>query len=120
MSNNTRQRPDSSPIRFTAKHLAAQMRRTDWPGRRTGVDEAALAAKKASGAILGNPSNLRLAGSNGRASLVEAADRFPEGLMPNRVPLAVIGHRIQPSGLKSARGGKWHPSSVANLFYRVA
>ena len=38
--------------------------------------KAALAAKKAAGASLGNPRNLDHAGSLGRAALVRAADEF--------------------------------------------
>src|SRR5215813_3494915 len=37
---------------------------------------AALAAKKATGATLGNPCNLTLAGSAGRAALCQAADQL--------------------------------------------
>src|SRR3979490_1191023 len=44
--------------------------------------KAALAAKKAAGATLGNPYNLAQAGNLGRAVLIEAADRFVESLMP--------------------------------------
>ena len=43
---------------------------------------AALAAKKALGATLGNLHNLSLAGSTGRATLRQAADRFAEDLAP--------------------------------------
>jgi len=88
---------------------------------------AALIAKKASGAILGNKRNLSLAGSNGRASLIEAADRFAEGLMPvieslrgeGATTLRLLAAELNRRGFKSARGGKWHPSAVANLFSRV-
>src|ERR1700682_3796059 len=44
--------------------------------------KAALAAKKAAGASLGNPRNLDHAGSLGRAALVRAADEFAAGLIP--------------------------------------
>jgi DNA invertase Pin-like site-specific DNA recombinase len=43
---------------------------------------AALAAKKAAGAKLGNPSNLDLAGSAGGTAQIEAADQFALGLAP--------------------------------------
>src|SRR5712672_107647 len=44
--------------------------------------KAALAAKKAAGAALGNPYNLAQAGNLGRAALIEGADRFVESLGP--------------------------------------
>ena len=43
---------------------------------------AALAAKKAAGAKLGNLGNLDLAGSAGRTAQIEAADQFALGLAP--------------------------------------
>src|ERR1051325_5379412 len=43
--------------------------------------KAALAAKKAGGARLGNPSNVAAAGSSGRKVQVAAADEFAEGLL---------------------------------------
>lgn len=42
----------------------------------------ALAAKKAAGAVLGNPTNLALAGAKGRAASVAAADQFAQMLVP--------------------------------------
>src|ERR1700692_4194369 len=44
--------------------------------------KAALAAKKAAGASLGNPHNLDHAGSLGRAALARAADEFASSLIP--------------------------------------
>jgi DNA invertase Pin-like site-specific DNA recombinase len=44
--------------------------------------KAALAAKKASGAKLGNPRNIALAGSAGRTAQSAAADEFTAGLLP--------------------------------------
>jgi len=44
--------------------------------------KAALQVKKASGAKLGNPINLGLAGSIGRATQVQTADEFAANLMP--------------------------------------
>src|SRR5256884_7224285 len=42
--------------------------------------KAALAAKKATGASLGNPHNLDHAGNIGREALIDAADQFASGL----------------------------------------
>jgi DNA invertase Pin-like site-specific DNA recombinase len=44
--------------------------------------KAALAARKARGGPLGNPTNIRQAGEIGRASLVEAADEHAGSLLP--------------------------------------
>ena len=44
--------------------------------------KAALAAKKAAGARLGNPRNLAHAGNIGRAALIDVADEFASGLLP--------------------------------------
>src|SRR3954469_2072303 len=44
--------------------------------------KAALAAKTASGAKLGNPSNIAAAGVCGRQIQIAAADRFASGLLP--------------------------------------
>jgi len=87
---------------------------------------AALAAMKAAGAILGNPHNLNLAGSIGRARLIQAAANFAEDLAPVIETLRAEGANTLRSmaaelnrrGFKSARGGQWYPSSVANLLSR--
>src|ERR1700742_5010213 len=44
--------------------------------------KAALAARRARGGVLGNPTNIREAGEIGRASLVEAADEHARSLLP--------------------------------------
>ena len=88
---------------------------------------AALAAKKASGAALGNRSNLKVAASLGRAALCQAADQFAEGLAPviaslrseGTDTLRSIAAELNRRGFKSARGGLWYPASVANLLNRA-
>ena len=87
---------------------------------------AALAAKKAAGAALGNPVNLAEAGSLGRATLVESAEDRAHELAPvlravrseGAKTVRSIAHALNCRGLKSPRGGKWHASSVANLLSR--
>src|SRR4051794_19006143 len=89
--------------------------------------KAALAAKKAAGARLGNPSNLTQAGNIGRAALIDAADEFASGLRPvfqtiradGAVTLASIAVELNRRGIRSARGGQWHRSSVRNLLERT-
>jgi DNA invertase Pin-like site-specific DNA recombinase len=44
--------------------------------------KAVLAIRKASGGKLGNPTNIREAGNDGRASLIEAADANARSLLP--------------------------------------
>src|ERR1700716_3213647 len=88
--------------------------------------KAALAAKKATGAALGNPHNLAQAGNLGRAILIEGADRFVESLVPvvqtirseGATTLRAMAQALNRRGFKSPRGGTWHPSSVANLLSR--
>ncbi len=51
-----------------------------------------MAAKKANGASLGNPTNLAGAGSIGRQALVESADAFKASLLPIVQALQSSGH----------------------------
>jgi len=83
--------------------------------------KAARAAKKASGASLGNPKNLAAAGLIGRQALVASADAFAAGLLP-------IVQALQNSGATTLEaltralnehGVRWHISSVANLLSRT-
>jgi hypothetical protein len=93
-------------------------------GERT---KAALAVKRAAGASLGNPRNLAHAGSIGRAALIDAADEFASSLTPvvqairatGALTLASMTIELNRRGIRSARGGKWHRSSVANLLSRT-
>jgi DNA invertase Pin-like site-specific DNA recombinase len=93
-------------------------------GERT---KAALAAKRVAGASLGNPRNLEQAGSLGRATLVRVADEFASGLIPvvqairasGALTLASMAMELNRRGIRSARGGEWHRSSVANLIGRT-
>ncbi len=93
----------------------------------------ALAAAKARGQKLGNPNGaeaLRRA-AKGNAASVDAikagADAFAGNLVPVIVKLKAEGHTSLPAiarelnagGFQTARGGKWHPSSVRNLLKRV-
>jgi DNA invertase Pin-like site-specific DNA recombinase len=88
---------------------------------------AALAAKKAQGAKLGNPTNLAAAGSMGRQVLTAGADAFAAGLMPIVQALQSAGATtidaltcgLNERGVRSARGSRWHVSSVANLLART-
>ena len=88
--------------------------------------KAALAAKRASGASLGNPSNLAEAGSVGRATLVEGADALADRLAPviraiqaeGATTLRAMANALNRGSIKSARGGIWYPAAVSNLLAR--
>jgi DNA invertase Pin-like site-specific DNA recombinase len=88
---------------------------------------AALAAKKAAGAKLGNPRNIAQAGELGRNIQITAADAFVTGLMPvieavrstGATTLEAITQALNQRGIRSARGGKWYVSSVRNLLTRA-
>jgi DNA invertase Pin-like site-specific DNA recombinase len=90
--------------------------------------KAALAAKKASGHRLGNPRNIGAAGVLGRTMQIAVADQFVEGLMPvvqairgsGAATLEAITVALNQRGIRSARGGRWHASSVANLLARAS
>jgi hypothetical protein len=78
------------------------------------------------GAALGNPTNLALAGATGRAASAAAADQFAQTVAPvlqsirgdGAVTLRAMAASLNRRGIKTSRGGEWHPSSVANLISR--
>ena len=90
--------------------------------------KAALAAKKAGGARLGNPSNIVQAGELGRSVQTAAADEFVAGLVPSirairstgAVTLRDMTDALNQRGIRSARGGRWHVSSVKNLLEKAS
>jgi DNA invertase Pin-like site-specific DNA recombinase len=89
--------------------------------------KAALAVRKASGSKLGNPSNIREAGDMGRATLIAAADENARSLLPvlwivrneGSITLAAITSALNDRRIPTARGARWHVSSVANLLARA-
>jgi DNA invertase Pin-like site-specific DNA recombinase len=88
---------------------------------------AALAAKKVQGARLGNASNLPAAGYIGRTVQTAGADQFAAGVLPllkaiqnsGATTLDAITRALNERGVRSARGAKWHVSSVRNLLSRI-
>jgi DNA invertase Pin-like site-specific DNA recombinase len=90
--------------------------------------KAALAAKRDGGYRLGNPRNIRAAGVVGRTVQTAVADQFVEGLMPvvqairssGAATLEAVTVALNQRGIRSARGGRWHASSVANLLARAS
>jgi DNA invertase Pin-like site-specific DNA recombinase len=88
---------------------------------------AALAAKKAQGAILGNRTNLADAQELGRAAGRAAADQFAANVLPivrqmqaaGVTTLQAIADALNARGIHTARGGAWHTSTVRNLLKRA-
>ena len=82
----------------------------------------ALGAKKATGARLGNPRNLNEAGALGRRTLVSEADRLAANVLPIVQELRAAGLKalrsiaaaLNSRGVRTARGGRWHVSTVRN------
>jgi DNA invertase Pin-like site-specific DNA recombinase len=74
---------------------------------------AALQAKKAAGARLGNSANLSEAGSSGRAAQTRAADNFAASVFPTldavlktgATTLAEIAEALNERGIGAASGG---------------
>jgi DNA invertase Pin-like site-specific DNA recombinase len=87
---------------------------------------AALARKKAQGASLGNRTNLQEAAVMGATVNREAADVFANVLPIVRqiqaagaASLAAIAGAFNARGVRAARGGAWHNSTVRNLLARA-
>src|SRR3981189_1709412 len=88
---------------------------------------AALQAKKASGAKLGNLTNLPVAAAIGRIPQAQVADEFATKLMPlaqaiqktGAATLSEISSALNARGIRPARGNNWHRSSVRNLLARI-
>jgi len=81
---------------------------------------AALAQRKARGARLGNRTNAAHAAAIGRKAATDEADRFAANVAPivNAIrasgiaTFAWIADALNARGVRSARGGRWHVSSV--------
>jgi DNA invertase Pin-like site-specific DNA recombinase len=90
--------------------------------------KAALAAKRASEADWkpGNPRNLAEAGALGRAANKLAADAFAANILPIIRELQAssvdtyqgLADALNRRGIRTARGGQWHPTTVMNLLNR--
>lgn len=88
---------------------------------------AALQAKRAAGAMLGNRTNLSSAGSAGRRIQAQTADQFATSVLPvleavqkaGASSLAAMADALNARGIRSATGGSWHRSSVRNMLARA-
>ena len=88
--------------------------------------KAALAAKKAGGARLGNPRAAEAA-EKAHAANRAAADQFAANVLPivrqieaagAKTPRAIAA-ALNARGIRTARGGGWHDATVRNLLARV-
>lgn len=121
--------PDASNLTVGILALVAQQEREAISAR----TKAALAAAKARGQRLGNPNGAdalhRAAKGNGAAvrALKAEADHHAETLRTDVAELqargiaslAGIAKALNQGHALTARGGKWHPSSVKNLLARL-
>lgn len=89
---------------------------------------AALQVRKAQGVPLGNRTNLAAAGAIGREAASAGAAAFAANVMPvvNSIQsagvtsLAGIADALNGRGVRTARSGRWHVSTVMNLLKRSA
>ena len=89
--------------------------------------KAALAQKKAQGAVLGNRTNLPDAQAKGVAANREAAEAFAANVLPivrqiqaaGATTFRSVANALNDRGVRTARGGAWHDSTVRNLLARA-
>ena len=82
--------------------------------------KAALAAAKARGTVLGNRTNIDLAQRNSRAIHSSSSAQFVQNTLPvikhiqatGLIKLTDIARALNARGVKSPRGGAWHPTQV--------
>jgi DNA invertase Pin-like site-specific DNA recombinase len=93
-------------------------------GERT---RAALARKKAQGALLGNRTNLPTATAKAAMSNRRIAAGFAANVLPvmqqvravGATSYAAIADALNARGIHTARGGKWHATTVRNILMRA-
>jgi DNA invertase Pin-like site-specific DNA recombinase len=86
----------------------------------------ALAQRKAQGVTLGNRTNLPEAAAKGASANRAAADAFAANVLPvvrqieasGITTLRGIAEALNARGIRTARGGDWHQSTVRNLVTR--
>jgi len=89
--------------------------------------KAALAQKKLQGVKLGNPHAAETVG-RAHAANRAAADQFASNVLPivrtiqasGVISFAGIAEALNARGVRTARGGDWHASTVRNLLRRTA
>ena len=86
----------------------------------------ALLRKRAQGATLGNRTNLAEAQAMGAAANRQTADSFAANVLPivrqiqaaGAATTRAIAEARNARGIRTARGGEWHHSTVRNLMQR--
>lgn len=89
--------------------------------------KAALAAKKAQGVQLGNPTNLAEARAKGVASNKATAAAFAQNVLPlieqvkasGATSYRAIAEALNVRGVRTARGGTWQATTVRNIMLRT-
>jgi DNA invertase Pin-like site-specific DNA recombinase len=87
---------------------------------------AALARKKDQGAQLGNRTNLPEATALANAATQRIADAFAANVLPiihqvkasGATSYAAIAEAMNARGVRTARGGEWHSTTVRNILLR--
>jgi len=88
---------------------------------------SALAQRKARGARLGNQRSAPEAAALGRTVQTEEAERFAANVFPivrsiqaaGITGMVSIAKALNDRGIRTARGGRWHVSTVRNLLIRA-
>ncbi len=89
--------------------------------------KAALAAKKAQGVQLGNPTNLAEARIKAVASTKATADAFAANVLPviqqvkanGATSYRAIAEALNIRNVRTARGGTWQAATVRNIMLRA-
>jgi DNA invertase Pin-like site-specific DNA recombinase len=116
--------PDADPFMLHVYAALAEKERALISAR----TKAALQAKKATGAKLGNRTNLEEVRKRGAAANAQAADAFAANVLPivqqlqqsGVSSLRALADALDTRRIRTARGGSWHAMSVARLIERVA
>lgn len=115
---------DADPFMLHVYAALAQKER-DLISART---KAALQAKRAAGALLGNRTNLADAQKLGAVANAQAADAFAANVIPivrsiqaaGIASLQGIAEALNARGVRTPRGGAWYAKSVCRLLERPA
>lgn len=113
---------DADPFMLHVYAALAQKER-DLIAERTRL---ALAQKKAQGAMLGNRTNLPEARAKAAETNRRAADAFAANVLPiireieasGATDYRAIAAALNARGIRTARGGQWHATTVRNLMLR--
>ena len=87
---------------------------------------AALARKKAEGALLGNRTNLPMAQAKAAAASRAKGEAFAKNVLPlvrqaqerGAQSYRAIAEELNQRGVRTARGGTWHATTVRNMMLR--